>query len=116
VKYEVFRDGRKTREMWVTDWKNVEAGSESAAVFEDMASFFHEMMENLPDFGGGGPGPDDNVFEHMKELGGFPVVTREFAEDGSLEGESVLRSALRRTIDPDEFEPPAGYKRQEMFR
>ena len=51
----------------------------------------------------------------MKELGGFPVVTSEFGEDGSLEGESALRSAKRQTIDPDAFEPPSGYKRQEML-
>ena len=58
----------------------------------------------------------DMVFEHMKELGGFPVVTREFADDGSLQQETALRSAKRQTIDPDTFEPPSGYKQQEMFR
>lgn len=116
VKYEVYRDGRKLRELWVTDWSNVEGGRETSKTFEEMGEFFHEMMEAMPNLGGGGPGPDDSAFEHMKELGGFPVVTREFAEDGSLEGESALRSANRRTIDPDEFEPPAGYKRQEIFR
>ncbi len=66
--------------------------------------------------GVGGPSVDDNVFEHMKELGGFPVVTRDFGDGGSLEGETALRSAKRQTIDPDAFEPPSGYKRQEMFR
>jgi hypothetical protein len=114
VKYEVYRGGRKIREMWVTDWSNVEGGAEASDVFEDMADFFHEMMEALPNFGGGG-GADDNVFEHLRDLNGFPVVTREFAEDGSLEGESSLRSASRRSIAPSEFEPPAGYKRQQMF-
>lgn len=62
-----------------------------------------------------GASVDNNVFEHMKELGGFPVVTRDFADDGSLEGETALRSARRQTIDPDAFEPPSGYRRQEMF-
>ena len=37
------------------------------------------MMDAVPNMGGGrGPAIDDNVFEHMKELGGFPVVTRDF--------------------------------------
>ncbi len=115
VKYEVLRDGRKIRELWVTDWSNVEGGSDVVDAFEDMADFFGEMMDALPSFGGQGP-TGDPVFEHMKELGGFPVVTREFDEyDGSLEGESFLRSARRQTLDPDAFEPPSGYKRQEMF-
>ena len=46
---------------------------------------------------------------------GFPVVTRELGDDDSLEGESILRSARRQTLDPDAFEPPSGYKRREMF-
>jgi hypothetical protein len=51
----------------------------------------------------------------MKELGGFPVVTRDFGNDGALKVETVLRSAKRQTIEPSAFEPPSGYKRQEMF-
>ena len=111
------RDGHKIREMWVTDWDNLEGGEETVEAFEDMADFFREMLDSIPNMGGGSgpPGMDDNVFEHMKDLGGFPVLTREFGDDGSLEGETGLRSAKRQTIDPDAFEPPSGYKRQEMF-
>jgi hypothetical protein len=118
VKYEVFREGRKIQELWVTDWDNIEGGSEVVDAFEDMAEFFSEMMNALPNMGGedDGPAMDDMVFEHLKELGGFPVVTREFADDGSLQEETALRSAKRQTIDPDTFNPPSGYKQQEMFR
>ena len=114
VKYEVLRDGHKTTELWVTDWDNIDGGDEAREAFGGMADFFKEMMEAM---GEGGFGPqvgDENVFEHMKELGGFPVVTQEFGDDGSLEGESELRSARRRTLDPADFEPPAGYKRRSM--
>ena len=114
VKYEVLRDGRKIRELWVTDWSNVEGGAEVVDVFEDMADFFQEMLDSLPSFAGSRDMADP-AFEHMKEIGGFPVVTKEFADDGSLEGETTLRSARRQTLDPDAFEPPSGYKRQEMF-
>ncbi len=115
VKYEVFLGDAKIRELWVTDWSNVEGGEDVVGTFEDMADFFREMMDSFPDFGQQGS-MGDPAFEHMRELGGFPVVTREFDEyDGSLEAESTLRSARRQTIDPDAFEPPSGYKRQEMF-
>ena len=60
-------------------------------------------------------GLSDNPYQHMAEIDGFPVVTREFGDDGSLEDESTLRSSQRRTLDPDAFEPPAGYKRRSMF-
>ena len=113
VRYEVVRDGRAVRELWVTDWKNIEGGSDVADLFQEMAEFFKEMLDSLPKFAESG---GDQAFEHMKEMGGFPVVTRELADDGSLESESSLRSARRQALDPDAFEPPAGYKRQEMFK
>ena len=115
VKYVVRKDGRKLRELWVTDWDNIEGGKDVVGAFEDMAGFFRELLDSIPNMGPGGPEFGDNAFEHMKDLGGFPVLTREFDEDGSLEGESTLRSAKRQTIDPDAFDPPTGYKRQQMF-
>lgn len=119
VEYEVWREGQKLRELWVTDWGNVEGGKDVAAAFEGMADFFSELIESIPSvgggLGGGFGGLADNPMASMREIGGFPVVIRELGEDGSLEGESALRSARRQTIDPDAFEPPSGYKRQEMF-
>lgn len=116
VKYEVWTGPKKTRELWVTDWDNVEGGEDVIGVFEDLADFFRELMDALPDMGQGGSGAGANPFEHIKELGGFPVVTREFDEDGSLDSESMLRSTRRRQLDPSEFEPPSGYKRRQMSR
>ena len=117
VKYEVLREGRKIKELWVTDWANVEGGSEVVDVFRDMATFFSEMLESFS--GGAGPGlaqtVGDSVFQHMNELDGFPVVTRNYGDDGSLESESALRSSGRRPLDAAEFEPPVGYKRQQMM-
>ena len=117
MKYDVFRGGHKIRELWVTDWGNVEGGGDFSDVFEDMAGFFREMMDALSGgLGGGFPGGGgESFFEYMKELDGFPVVTRDLGDDGSLDRETTLRSAKRQTIDPDAFEPPSGYKRQEMF-
>ena len=118
VKYEVSREGQKKSELWVTDWDNVEGGEDVAEIFGEMAEFMSEMMESFASSSGTkgmGPGFDDAFFAHLKEMGGLPVITLEF-QDGELEDESVLRSAKRQTIDPDAFEPPAGYKRQDMFR
>ena len=42
VKYEVHRGGQKIREMWVTDWGNVEGGKDVVDVWEDMADFYRE--------------------------------------------------------------------------
>ena len=117
VKYEVLRGDQKVRELWVTDWGNVEGGEEARRVFLDLAEFFAELTAGLGEGGplGGVLDSGESPFEFMKEIDGFPVVTREFKDDGSLDQESTLRSAHRRTLDPAEFEPPAGYKRRSML-
>ena len=114
VKYEVSIGGRQSQEMWVTDWDNIEGGADAASAFESMATFFQDMRDAMPSFGRESDA-DDNPFQHMSELNGFPVVTYDYAPDGSLEGESALRSSKRRTLDPAEFEPPSGYKRRTMM-
>ncbi len=114
VKYEAVLDGRKVREVWVTPWDNVEGGDEAAEAFEAMAEFFTEMRDSMPRFGRD-ENENDNPFEDMKELNGFPVLTYEYATDGSLESESALNSSTRRTLNLEEFEPPSGYKRQQMM-
>ena len=117
VRYDVIKEGRKTQELWVTDWKNIEGGADVMEAFKGMANFFSEMMDSLSQMGGGrfGGQMDGNIFEHFKDLDGFPVVTKEFNDDGSLDSESHLRSAERRDLDPADFEPPSGYKRRSMM-
>ena len=118
VKYTVHRGDRKIRELWVTEWSNIESAEQARGAFEDMADFFQQLLDALPQVPGGGVFPGGNaggnILAEMKDLNGFPVVTRDFAEDGSLEGESTLRSSRRRTLDPAEFEPPSGYKRRSI--
>jgi hypothetical protein len=117
VKYEVFLNDEKVQELWVTDWDNVEGGEELRAAFEDMAAFFEKMTAAVGKslFGeeGGFLGEGNDPLGGFMEVDGFPVVTRDF-DDGDLDSEAVLKSARRRTIDPAEFEPPSGYKRQSM--
>jgi len=115
VRYDVLRGGEKVREMWVTDWDNVEGAREVREAMLDMADFFEQIMSSLSEsLGGLGPAfGGDSPFDGLREMDGFPVVVREF-DGGELESESTLRSARRRTLDPADFEPPAGYKRRSM--
>jgi len=113
VRYEVWRGGIRERELWVTQWKNIEGGTDAVQAFEDMSAFFKEMLDSLPQMGDRSFA--DSAFEHLKEMGGMPVVTREFADDGTLESEARLTSASSRSLDPADFEPPKDYKRKDMF-
>lgn len=114
-RYEVVREGRVTSEMWVTDWENVEGSDLARPAFEGVAAFVKELMTALaenPLLAGAMVNVDP--YAHLTEMNGFPVVTRDFADDGSLETEAVLRSATRTDLDPADFEPPAGYARQDI--
>ncbi|MEM7104788.1 MAG: hypothetical protein AAF502_16745 [Bacteroidota bacterium] len=118
VRYDVFNQrGAKVQELWVTDWDNITGGGEARDAFAGMVEFLEEMIDSFSKMGPGGNNPMgdfDSIYEELKEIDGFPVVTREFGEDGDLDSESVLRSARHRTLDPADFEPPSGYKRQSM--
>jgi hypothetical protein len=113
-RYEILRDGMVIRELWVTDWSNVEGGEDTAAAFQAMADFFQQMIESLPTFGQMGQASATAAFEHMREINGFPVLTREFADDGSLESIAALAAAEAADLDDSEFEPNPTYKRQKI--
>ena len=117
VRYEIWRGGVRTRELWVTDWKNLEGGDTVAGAFQEMSAFFKEMMDSLSQMSGMaslGEGVADATFEHLAEMNGFPVVTREFDDNGAFEGMAALVSATEKTLDPTTFEPPTNYKRQDL--
>ena len=108
------RDGRKVRDVWVTDWNRISGGRELAATFDSMSEFFQELTSALP-IQAETP-IEDNVFATMKQLGGFPVATREYRADGSLESESALRSAEGTKHQPRRrFAAPQGYRPESMF-
>jgi hypothetical protein len=116
VRYEVWRGGRTVRELWVTDWRNIEGGQEVAALFVEMGGFLEEMTSSIPGSGASPAGGLQNsIFTVMNEIDGFPVGVRDYREDGTIESESALRSARLQRLDPSAFEPPAGYRRQEML-
>ena len=116
VRYEVLRGGRKVRELWVTDWSNVDGGDEARDALAGVDAFVAGLLQQLPGgaAGAGLFGDFENPADPFNKTGSFPVVTREFEDDGDLESESILRSTRRMRLDPDAFEPPSGYKRMSM--
>ena len=115
VKYEVFRDGRKIREIWTTDWDNIDGGDEAEDAFRGMGAFFIALWDALPPMPGGeDPFGGQNPYDDMNFENGFPVVITSYGEDGDLEDESWLKRTRRQRIDPSAFEPPSGYKRMSM--
>ena len=105
-KYDVIVDGRREREVWVTDWSNVPGSTELRGAMQDLAAFSAELFAGLPL---GGQLPELPFETGIDQVGGFPVATIELDGEGRPESETVLRSAESRPIEPSVFVAPAGY-------
>lgn len=112
--YQLFLNGRLSKDFWITSWDNVEGGEDARRAFEGMADFVKDMQAAMPDFAQS-PESGNNAYEHLNELGGFPVLVIDYADDGTPLVESHLRSSQTVDLSADEFQPPASYKRQQMF-
>ena len=115
VKYIVLRAGVKERELWVTGWDNVDGGADVASLFGEMADFMKEMLDSLPQIGGQ-KSFGDPTFDHMKEMNGFPVVTREYGDGGAVVSEATLKGSRSVNFSPGDFEPPKNYRHKDMMK
>jgi hypothetical protein len=113
--YEVLKQGKKVRDMCISEWVDIEGGSEAVEAMVGMGKFFDSMHDAFSEIAGSNfMGTQQEIFTHMMQLGGYPVFAREFDETGAVKGESSLKSSETATIDAKKFEPPEGYRRQEM--
>lgn len=109
----ITQQGRKVRDVWVTNWNNIQGSRELAATFDSMSEFTQKLLASFP-MQGESP-MQDNAFMTIKQMGGFPVATREYRADGTVASETALRSASVQSINPAIFQPPAGYQADSMF-
>lgn len=113
--YDVMQEGRRIREICVTDWADIEEGRQVADAMMELAGFFETMRNAFA--GTGAMGVMDRqqeMFGYMKELNGYPVLSRDYDATGHLESESRIRSAGHVELDPVLFEPPPSYHRQAL--
>ena len=113
--YEVIRDGLKFRELCMSDWGDIHGGQETADALKGVAAFFESMRQA---FSGAGPmdvfDRQQELFGHMDELDGYPVLYRDFSASGALERQTILTAAREQQVGPGFFQPPAGYSIQEL--
>lgn len=112
--YEVRRADVKVRELCVTPWDELPDGRGTSVAMLEMAGFLDRMASAFSE----GTGMDvmggqQEIFQHMQELDGYPVLTRELGESGEVTSETVLRSAESEDLGPAVFQPPADYARRD---
>jgi hypothetical protein len=114
--YEVLQEGRKKRDMCVAEWGDIEGGKEAADAMIGLGQFFERMHQAFSESSGVDfMGRQQEVFAHMRELGGYPVYARDYDESGALEGEATLTSSEAESIDAAMFAVPEGYRRGDLY-
>ncbi len=110
VKHEVFQGGKKLREVWVAPPAAVPGGESALALLREMSDFYGSLMSSVekaaPGFDGGLS--NQNPFEDLARMNGFPVLTRSFV-GGRAGTEVALLSVEEQPLSPAEFEPPEDY-------
>jgi hypothetical protein len=115
VKYEVHEDGQKIRELWVTDWSNVEGRAELEAAMESMNDFAEQLTASFGNaFGAAGsPVAASGMSSWWHGIDGMPVVTTDF-ENGVATEVSVVRSIETSSVQGSTFEVPEGYTQKRI--
>ena len=113
--YEVIKQGKKTRDMCVAKWSDIDGGSEAVDAMLGMGRFFDSMHDAFSGATGTNiMGKQQELFAHMRQLGGYPVYARDYDDTGEVAGESSLISSQSKSIDATMFKSPEGYRRVEM--
>lgn len=108
--YDVRRADVKIRELCVTSWDDLPDGRSMAGAMLEMAGFLDRMAAAFSEGAGMDVmGGQQEIFAHMQELDGYPVLTRELEESGAVASETVLQSADTEDLEASLFQPPADY-------
>jgi hypothetical protein len=115
--YEVLKAGKKSREMCVARWSDIDGGSDAVDAMTGIGKFFESMRDAFASAAGTDfMGPQQEVFAHIGQLGGYPVYAKDYDDAGAVEGESTLKSSKSESIDAAMFAAPEGYRKQEMMQ
>jgi hypothetical protein len=105
---EVLVNGQKRSEFWIAGWQGVDQRIKPA--IDAMSRFMKGVIDKLPEslsepVRSGG-------YEVIGDLGGMPMMTREYDSSGDVVNESRVTSIENADIDVATFKPPAGYTRR----
>lgn len=113
--FDVMQEGRRIRDLCVTPWKNIPEGRATAAALIKLGDFFEGMRQAFSQSGGTSlMDRQQDLFSYMNELDGYPVLSRDYGADGTVEYESRLISSEQTDVDPEVFAKPAEYKQQSL--
>ncbi len=116
VKYDVYKEKKRTRQYCITSWDKVEGGAEIATAMKNLSSFFQEWTKTMSKSSspiGSRLKFEKNLFAQIEKLNGLPLETLEF-ENGKLINRTIFESSERKEIPDSIFTSYRQYKRQEI--
>lgn len=112
--YEVLLGGRKQAELWVTGWDEIEGSDEVRESVSNMAKFFSNFFESMPQAGQATEDASATWIRAMESVDGFPVRSIAFDADGSQISDTTLTSIRKATFAPSDFDVPEDYTRESL--
>ena len=114
--YDVISEGRRIRDLCVTDWDDIREGKETAGALISLGNFFENMRRAFRQSGGTSlMDRQQDLFGYMDELDGYPVLSRDYDSAGNIVYESRLMGSRHEDVDPDVFSRPAGYQERSLM-
>ena len=107
-KYRELRSGTLSREFLVTPWEHLGIEGETARIFNEIASFSEEKQKISS-----GMSRAPEPFEHYVDLGGFPLVVRQFDGEGNLVFTTTV-TAIESIEDSESLFQNPGYPEEGM--
>ncbi len=109
--YNVFKNGEKVEESWITSWGNMKLKDEYVKVFKGMESFFKKMADNMGEFGN----MMENDFDSEMFDKGFPVKTIEY-KDGNPVSIETIEEVSEKDLPSSLFEAPKNMRKENPFK
>ena len=111
--YDLIDEGQKIRDVCITAWEDFPEGEQVATALHSLSDFFEQMREAFSAAGGmAAMDRQQDMFKHMKELGGYPIRSRDYDEEGKVVLDSELVSAGPVDVQDAAFAAPEGFTEQ----
>ena len=114
-KMEVIKDSAKVKDIWATDWQNIEYRDEIETAFTSLFEFVNSLKDVLNDNKYGSylnvmslPGDSADT----DKLPGMPISSSQFADDGKKTYTNTLQHIEAQDLSESDFLPPDDYQRE----
>lgn len=110
AQYEGYREDKKVKEVWTTDWKSLGLTAETFNLMKNLGEFFEDFANEMAaDYDRVG----SEEWEKAQGYAGIPVKTLQYS-DGQLRSTTEITEVRQESLAASLFDLPAGLTKKEM--